>query len=137
MPRCPSCGKGFKSKSSVAMHMGQPHSGCNTWINNLVHIHESLHTEIPTSADQDFDSIDMDVKVEHSVDPSNPTIAFQPPSMDSSSSDMPTIPWTLLMVQHKHMDLARCLWTHLGATSSVNSGSQTCIIPSLPAANWS
>jgi len=92
MPHCPSCGKGFKSESSVAMHMGQPRSGCNTWINNLVRIHESLHTEIPTSADQDFDSIDMDVEVEHSVDPSNPTIAFQPPSMDLSSSDMPTVP---------------------------------------------
>ncbi|KAI6019708.1 hypothetical protein F5J12DRAFT_904126 [Pisolithus orientalis] len=43
MPHCPSCGKGgFQSHSAVAMHMSQPSSGCNTWVNNLVCLHESL-----------------------------------------------------------------------------------------------
>ena len=92
MPRCPSCGKGFKSKNSVAMHMSQPRSGCNTWVNNLVRIHESLHTQIPTAADHDFDSIDMDVEAEHPADPSNPTMAFQSPSMDLSGNDVQTVP---------------------------------------------
>jgi len=112
MPRCPSCGKGFKSESSVAMHMGQPRSGCNTWINNLVRIHESLHTEIPTSADQDFDSINMDVKVEHSVDPSNPTIAFQPLWVKV---------WiwvrTITQTQHQQRTTKLCEWWFTSAVS--------------------
>ncbi|KIM57296.1 hypothetical protein SCLCIDRAFT_28909 [Scleroderma citrinum Foug A] len=43
MPRCPSCGKGgFNSHEAVARHMGQPRSGCSSWLDNLVNIHEDL-----------------------------------------------------------------------------------------------
>jgi len=35
-----SCGKGFKDAASVAMHMSQPTSGCNTWVNDLVCLQE-------------------------------------------------------------------------------------------------
>ena len=34
----------------------------------------------------------MDVEVEHPADPSNPTMAFQSPSMDLSSNDVQTVP---------------------------------------------
>ena len=40
MPHCPSCSKGFKDAASVAMHMSQPTSGCNTWVNDLVCLQE-------------------------------------------------------------------------------------------------
>jgi len=40
MPRCLSCSKGFKDAASVAMHMTQPTSGCNTWVNDLVRLQE-------------------------------------------------------------------------------------------------
>ena len=43
MPRCPSCGKGgFNSHKAVARHMGQPRSGCSSWLHNLVDICEDL-----------------------------------------------------------------------------------------------
>ena len=43
MPRCPSCGKGgFTSPKAVSRHMSQPKSGCSTWFDNLVRIHEDL-----------------------------------------------------------------------------------------------
>ena len=43
MPRCPSCGKGgFQSHEAVARHMGQPRSGCSSWLDNLVGISEDL-----------------------------------------------------------------------------------------------
>ena len=34
----------------------------------------------------------MDIEAEHAADPSNPTMAFQSPSMDFSGNDVPTIP---------------------------------------------
>ncbi|KAG1883998.1 hypothetical protein F4604DRAFT_1677165 [Suillus subluteus] len=35
--QCPSCSKGgFKDHVTVACHMGQPHSGCSTWLQNLI-----------------------------------------------------------------------------------------------------
>ena len=43
MPHCPSCGQGsFNSHKAIARHMGQPRSGCSSWLNNLVNIHEDL-----------------------------------------------------------------------------------------------
>ena len=43
MPCCPSCWKGgFKDQHAVTMHMSQPTSGCNMWVNDLVSIQESL-----------------------------------------------------------------------------------------------
>ena len=67
MPCCPSCGKGyFKDAASVAMHMSQPTSGCNNWINDLVHLQEEL----------DFPSASM------SGDP-------HPSASHSHSSDLP------------------------------------------------
>ncbi|KAG1851346.1 hypothetical protein DFJ58DRAFT_729005 [Suillus subalutaceus] len=38
---CPSCGKKFKDHSSVARHMSQPLSGCNTWLNDLIQLEQS------------------------------------------------------------------------------------------------
>jgi len=38
---CPSCGKQFKDHSSVARHMSQPRSGCNTWLEDLIQLRES------------------------------------------------------------------------------------------------
>jgi len=43
MPRCPSCGKGgFATHDTISRHMSQLRSGCSTWFNNLVRIHEDL-----------------------------------------------------------------------------------------------
>jgi len=43
MPCCPSCGKGgFATHNAVSRHMSQPRSGCSTWFDNLVRIHEDL-----------------------------------------------------------------------------------------------
>ena len=43
MPRCPSCGRGgFKDHVAVAKHMSQPHSGCNSWLDDLVRIQDHL-----------------------------------------------------------------------------------------------
>lgn len=33
---CPSCGKFFEDHTSVARHMSQPRSGCNTWLEDLI-----------------------------------------------------------------------------------------------------
>ncbi|KAG1788469.1 uncharacterized protein HD556DRAFT_1434027 [Suillus plorans] len=33
---CPSCGKTFQDHTSVARHMSQPRSGCNTWLEDLI-----------------------------------------------------------------------------------------------------
>lgn len=49
MPRCPNCSKNFKDDASVAMHMSQPASGCNTWVNDLVHLHQELNPPIPAA----------------------------------------------------------------------------------------
>jgi hypothetical protein len=38
---CPSCGKKFKDHSSVAHHMSQPLSGCNTWLDDLIQLEQS------------------------------------------------------------------------------------------------
>ena len=46
MPCCPSCGKGFKHHTTVANHMSQPTSGCNTWVDNLI----SLNNNLPASS---------------------------------------------------------------------------------------
>jgi len=49
MPHCPSCRKGsFKDQHAVTMHMSQPTSGCNTWINNLISIQKSVTTKPQT-----------------------------------------------------------------------------------------
>ncbi|KAG2129257.1 uncharacterized protein EDB93DRAFT_1243436 [Suillus bovinus] len=37
---CPSCGKKFKDHSSVAHHMSQPLSRCNTWLNDLIQLEQ-------------------------------------------------------------------------------------------------
>jgi hypothetical protein len=43
MPRCPNCGKsGFANHEATARHMGQPRSGCSTWSDNLIRLHEEL-----------------------------------------------------------------------------------------------
>jgi hypothetical protein len=49
MPRCPSCGKGFKDPTAVANHMSQPASGCNTWVDNLVSLRDSLRPTTTSS----------------------------------------------------------------------------------------
>ncbi|KAG1905174.1 uncharacterized protein F5891DRAFT_1183113 [Suillus fuscotomentosus] len=33
---CPSCGKIFKDHTSIARHMSQPRSGCNTWLEDMI-----------------------------------------------------------------------------------------------------
>lgn len=76
MPRCPSCGRGgFKDPHAVAMHMSQPTSGCNTWVNNLVHLQESLPTLPTNSADNvrpaataSDSSVQMDTSEDHPIE---------------------------------------------------------------------
>lgn len=35
--QCPLCGKaGFRDQVAVARHMSQPHSGCSTWLQDLI-----------------------------------------------------------------------------------------------------
>ncbi|KAG2109555.1 uncharacterized protein F5147DRAFT_772863 [Suillus discolor] len=36
MPQCPSCRKVFQDHTSVACHMSQPRSGCNTWLEDII-----------------------------------------------------------------------------------------------------
>lgn len=52
MPRCPSCRRGgFKDHTTVAKHMSQPRSGCNSWLDDLVRIQE--HLTQPGNSDLD------------------------------------------------------------------------------------
>ncbi|KIM58159.1 hypothetical protein SCLCIDRAFT_128927 [Scleroderma citrinum Foug A] len=52
MPRCPSCRRGgFKDHVAVAKHMSQPRSGCNSWLDDLVHIQD--HLTRPCTSDLD------------------------------------------------------------------------------------
>jgi len=67
MPRCPSCGKGgFATHNAISRHMSQQKSGCSTWFDNLVRIHEDLlgrdhdgpnHSPHTTSIDEQFGDI--------------------------------------------------------------------------------
>ncbi|KAG2122736.1 hypothetical protein DEU56DRAFT_745840 [Suillus clintonianus] len=54
MPHCPSCGKLLRDHTSVARHMSQPRSGCNTWLDDLIR----LNTIIPPAKDHPMDSLD-------------------------------------------------------------------------------
>ncbi|KAG0703292.1 hypothetical protein DFH29DRAFT_998586 [Suillus ampliporus] len=54
MPHCPSCGKLLKDHTSVACHMSQPRSGCNTCLDDLIR----LNTIIPPAKDHPMDSLD-------------------------------------------------------------------------------
>ncbi|KAG2148856.1 hypothetical protein DEU56DRAFT_730116 [Suillus clintonianus] len=36
MYHCPSCGKAFQDHTSIARHMSQPRSGCNTWLEDII-----------------------------------------------------------------------------------------------------
>ena len=72
MPCCPSCGKGgFKDNTAVANHMSQPTSGCNTWIDNLVSLHDNIDPRaqaahcpapvfVPQSNSKDLAGMDID-----------------------------------------------------------------------------
>ena len=51
MSCCPSCSKGFKDDVSIAMHMSQPTSGCNTWVNSLVRLQQELNAPVPATQD--------------------------------------------------------------------------------------
>ncbi|KAG1890443.1 uncharacterized protein F5891DRAFT_1213766, partial [Suillus fuscotomentosus] len=46
---CPSCGKQFKDHTSVARHMSQPRSGCNSWLDDLI----QLNSILPPSTEHD------------------------------------------------------------------------------------
>ncbi|KAG1876909.1 hypothetical protein C8R48DRAFT_768476 [Suillus tomentosus] len=54
MPHCPSCGKVLKDHTSVARHMSQPRSGCNTWLDDII----KLNTIIPPTDDHPMDPMD-------------------------------------------------------------------------------
>lgn len=54
MPHCPSCGKVLKDHTSVARHMSQPRSGCNTWLDDII----KLNTIIPPTEDHPMDPMD-------------------------------------------------------------------------------
>ena len=51
MPHCPSCGKGFKDNVFIAMHMSQPTSSCNIWVNSLIHLQQELNAPVPATQD--------------------------------------------------------------------------------------
>ncbi|KAG0694251.1 hypothetical protein DFH29DRAFT_1006510 [Suillus ampliporus] len=53
--RCPSCGKEFKDHTSVARHMSQPRSGCNTWLEDLIR----LDLTLPPSEDDPMAANDL------------------------------------------------------------------------------
>ncbi|KAF8425727.1 hypothetical protein L210DRAFT_3421137 [Boletus edulis BED1] len=86
MPRCPSCGRGgFKDHHAVAMHMSQPKSGCNTWVNNLVHLQESL--ALPSSAGRPRRDATPDATVPMDIDQE-----FPPPDSLADSYAEPDNP---------------------------------------------
>jgi hypothetical protein len=57
---CPSCGKQFKDHSSVARHMSQPRSGCNSWLEDLIQLREStiLSRSSPEDHPMEVDNIE-------------------------------------------------------------------------------
>lgn len=66
MPRCPSCGKvGFANHEAVARHMSQPKSGCSTWSDNLIRLHEELLPARSRPTQQDSMAIDEDTGSAH------------------------------------------------------------------------
>jgi hypothetical protein len=61
MPRCPSCGKvGFANHEAVARHMSQPRSGCSTWSDNLIRLHEELLPARSHPIQEDSMAVDED-----------------------------------------------------------------------------
>ncbi|KAG1849728.1 hypothetical protein F4604DRAFT_1934746 [Suillus subluteus] len=73
--QCPSCSKtGFKDQVTVARHVSQPRSGCNTWLQDLIHLwsvsahidHDDLmnadlnEPNIPSIEPEDFTFGDLD-----------------------------------------------------------------------------
>ena len=52
--QCPSCGKdGFKTHATVARHMSQPRSGCNTWLDDLIRL--KSHMPVSESPADNYD----------------------------------------------------------------------------------
>lgn len=54
MPHCPSCRKVLKDHTSVARHMSQPQSGCNTWLDDII----KLNTIILPTNNHPMDTMD-------------------------------------------------------------------------------
>ena len=147
MPRCPSYRKGgFKDQHAVMMHMSQPTSGCNTWVNDLVSIQESLvppkfRVQLATSGVTvtqcpiRFQWTLMRNSIQFWIPLPQPTITTgsPPPSrmvlnaMVSTRSD--------LRAQLDHSEAVPPSWTNSIEISSVTSGSQTFTILSLPTAS--
>ncbi|KAG1846143.1 hypothetical protein C8R48DRAFT_779637 [Suillus tomentosus] len=63
---CPSCGKKFKDHSSVARHMSQPLSGCNTWLEDLIQLEQSSH---PPPEDHPMEADNTEPHISKSYEP--------------------------------------------------------------------
>ncbi|KAG1906630.1 uncharacterized protein F5891DRAFT_975394 [Suillus fuscotomentosus] len=59
---CPSCGKIFKDHTSIACHMSQPQSGCNTWLEDMINsISPGEDHNMGSADDEDFTGLPRDV----------------------------------------------------------------------------
>ncbi|KAG1841109.1 hypothetical protein DFJ58DRAFT_732561 [Suillus subalutaceus] len=54
MPQCPSCGKILKDHTSVARHMSQPWSGCNTWLEDIIKLNSLIPPLDPVNIEHDI-----------------------------------------------------------------------------------
>ncbi|KAG1835810.1 hypothetical protein DFJ58DRAFT_735457 [Suillus subalutaceus] len=54
MPQCPSCGKILKDHTSVARHMSQPRSGCNTWLEDIIKLNSLIPPLDPVNIEHDI-----------------------------------------------------------------------------------
>ncbi|KAF9218728.1 hypothetical protein BS17DRAFT_770498 [Gyrodon lividus] len=91
MPCCPNCAKGgFKDNTTVANHMSQPTSGCNTWVYDLVHIHEALklaHSDTHNSTTSQT-NVPMDINAGDTFQSYfDLAMAFDPPEGQRVGSD--------------------------------------------------
>ncbi|KAG1886286.1 hypothetical protein F4604DRAFT_1675922 [Suillus subluteus] len=56
--QCPLCSKGgFKDHVTVARHMGQPRSGCSTWLQNLICLDDGPNNHIESGSFGDWDEM--------------------------------------------------------------------------------
>ncbi|KAG1847694.1 hypothetical protein DFJ58DRAFT_730105 [Suillus subalutaceus] len=68
MPQCPSCGKILKDHTSVARHMSQPRSGCNTWLEDIIKLNSLIPPLDPSSKSKDTNVKTTSAKVKESGD---------------------------------------------------------------------
>jgi hypothetical protein len=139
MPRCPSCGKGFKDPTAVANHMSQPASGCNTWVDNLVSLTDNFrrHTDSNT-ADLHFemvDQMDVDTADYMGLDADLEYPVNVPPSPLQAVEQEEVRLVTTIRARDKNFTLGLRSWTRSMQTNTAVFAPQIYTIPLRPVKN--